>query len=66
MSFTARAGSSARATPARSCAATGVDGAHDGIVTRNTLAGFCHLRNTSADPGSPVLLSFVRQNKTGG
>ena len=44
----------------------GVDGTHDGIVTRNTLAGFCHLRNTSADPWVARFVSFVRQNKTGG
>ena len=44
----------------------GVDGAHDGIVTRNALAGFCHLRNTEADPWVARFVGFVRQNKISG
>ena len=41
----------------------GVDGTHDGIVAHNTLAGFCHLRNTEADPWVARFVDFVRQNK---
>lgn len=41
----------------------GVDGAHDGIVTGNTLAGFCHLRNTQADPWVAQFVNFVRMRK---
>lgn len=41
----------------------GVDGAHDGIVTHNLLAGFSHLRHTEADPWVARFVDFVRRNK---
>jgi len=41
----------------------GVDGHHDGIVVRNTLAGFCHLRSTSADNWVARFVDFVRSHK---
>ena len=42
----------------------GVDGAHDGIVTGNLLAGFCHLRATGAAPWVARFVDFVRAKKT--
>jgi cobyrinic acid a,c-diamide synthase len=42
----------------------GVDGTHDGIVLHNTLAGFCHLRHTAADPWVDRFVRFVRAKKT--
>ena len=41
----------------------GVDGQHDGIVLHNTLAGFCHLRQTAADPWVDRFVDFVRKVK---
>jgi len=41
----------------------GVDGAHDGIVVHNALAGFCHLRNTRADPWVHRFVDFVRDRR---
>jgi cobyrinic acid a,c-diamide synthase len=41
----------------------GVDGSHDGIVLHNTLAGFCHLRNTRADAWVPRFVDFVRTHR---
>ncbi|MFV0515398.1 MAG: cobyrinate a,c-diamide synthase [Jhaorihella sp.] len=44
---------------------TGTDGRRDGIVTHNTVAGFCHLRNTAAAPWVPAFLDFVARTATG-
>lgn len=41
----------------------GIDGTHDGIVTGNTLAGFCHLRSTAADPWVARFVAFVRSKR---
>ncbi|HCQ65186.1 MAG TPA: cobyrinic acid a,c-diamide synthase [Rhodobacteraceae bacterium] len=41
----------------------GVDGVHDGISVHKTLAGFCHLRSTNADPWVARFVDFVRKNK---
>lgn len=41
----------------------GVDGEHDGIVTRNLLAGFCHLRGTGPSPWVARFVDFVRRQK---
>jgi cobyrinic acid a,c-diamide synthase len=43
----------------------GVDGARDGIVVHNTLAGFCHLRATRADNWVARFVAFVRGCKAG-
>ncbi len=42
----------------------GVDGRHDGLRVANTLAGFCHLRNTGAYPWVAQFLDFVADCKT--
>jgi len=42
----------------------GLDGQRDGIVTGNTLAGFCHLRNTTKTPWIGQFLEFVAQCKS--
>ncbi len=42
---------------------TGIDGAHDGLVTGNILAGFAHHRNTAANPWVERFVSFVRKNR---
>ena len=44
---------------------TGTEGTHDGIVIANTVAGFCHLRNTVAVPWVPAFLDFVDKVKSG-
>lgn len=44
---------------------TGLGGAHDGIVIANTVAGFCHLRNTVAVPWVPAFLGFAHRIRTG-
>lgn len=44
---------------------TGIDGHRDGIVSHNTVAGFCHLRNTTNVPWVPAFLEFVWRVKTG-
>jgi cobyrinic acid a,c-diamide synthase len=41
----------------------GTDGRHDGIVLHNMLAGFCHLRNTRANPWVFKFLEFVASQK---
>lgn len=41
----------------------GVDGAHDGIVLGNLLAGFCHLRATRADNWVERFVDFVRSKQ---
>ncbi|MCA0869247.1 cobyrinate a,c-diamide synthase [Seohaeicola saemankumensis] len=43
----------------------GVDGQRDGIVVANTLAGFCHLRHTQANPWVDHFLGFVARCKAG-
>ena len=37
----------------------GIDGGRDAIVTVNTVAGFCHLRNSAEFPWVPHFLEFV-------
>lgn len=41
----------------------GLDGQMDGIVVGNTLAGFCHLRNTGNTPWVDQFLGFVARIK---
>jgi len=41
----------------------GVDGKRDGLVIANTLAGFCHLRNTDLNPWVTRFLTFVESCK---
>ena len=43
----------------------GIDGTHDGIVTGNLLAGFCHQRNSIGNPWVARFLAFVQRVKTG-
>ncbi len=43
---------------------TGVDGRHDGILYRNVLAGFAHLRNTNSNRWAQRFINFVRACKT--
>jgi cobyrinic acid a,c-diamide synthase len=40
----------------------GISGARDGVVIHNLLAGFCHLRNSAANPWVDRFVAFVRQN----
>ncbi len=42
----------------------GVDGQQDGVRVANTLAGFCHLRNTDVYPWVTRFLDFVATCKT--
>ena len=39
----------------------GIDGTHDGIITHNLLANFCHLRNTGKTPWAESFVAFVRK-----
>jgi len=39
----------------------GIDGRHDGLVHRNLLASYAHLRGVGADPWPARFVSFVRQ-----
>ncbi len=41
----------------------GIDGRHDGIVIKNMLANFCHLRHTEANEWANNFVAFVRGNK---
>jgi cobyrinic acid a,c-diamide synthase len=41
----------------------GMDGLHDGLVIGNLLAGFCHLRNTTANPWVVRFVKHVRDRK---
>jgi cobyrinic acid a,c-diamide synthase len=41
----------------------GVDGSHDGIVHRNVLASFAHLRDTAANRWTRRFLSFIRMRR---
>jgi len=38
----------------------GLDGEHDGIVYRNLLASYAHLRDTRSHPWADRFVSFVR------
>ncbi len=42
---------------------TGIDGRHDGIVHKNLLAGFAHLRDTEANHWAGRFVDFVRACK---
>lgn len=39
----------------------GIDGQHDGICYKNLLAGYTHLRHTSANPWAQHFVQFVRK-----
>jgi cobyrinic acid a,c-diamide synthase len=39
----------------------GIDGQHDGIVYKNLLACYAHLRNTEQSPWVKNFVNFVRQ-----
>ena len=41
----------------------GIDGRHDGIVYRNLLAGYAHLRHVDGNPWADRFAGFVRSNK---
>ena len=41
----------------------GIDGQRDGIVIKNMLANFCHLRHTGANKWADNFVEFVRENK---
>lgn len=43
---------------------SGIDGVHDGIVTHNLVAGFCHQRNTAENPWVDRFLAFVQSKRT--
>jgi cobyrinic acid a,c-diamide synthase len=40
---------------------TGIDGKHDGIVLRNVLASYCHMRQVKNNPWVTRFVEFVRQ-----
>jgi cobyrinic acid a,c-diamide synthase len=40
----------------------GLDGRHDGIIYRNLLASYAHLRNTTANPWAGRFVDFVRSH----
>lgn len=44
---------------------TGIDGARDGILIHNTIAGFAHLRNSANIPWVPGFLDFVARCRSG-
>jgi len=41
----------------------GIDGRHDGIVIKNMLANFCHLRHTESCTWAANFVKFVRRHK---
>ena len=41
----------------------GIDGAHDGVVLHNLVAGFAHLRHTRQSPWVDAFLTFARNHK---
>jgi cobyrinic acid a,c-diamide synthase len=43
----------------------GVDGSHDGIVYRNVLASYAHLRSGCGSDWAAGFVDFVRKNKIG-
>ncbi len=44
---------------------TGIDGSHDGIVHRNVLASYAHLRDTAANHWTRRFLGFIRMQRAG-
>jgi len=44
----------------------GIDGRHDGIVYRNTLASYCHLRNVRGNPWTERFVAFMRSRRETG
>lgn len=42
---------------------TGIDGSHDGIVYKNLLAGYAHMKNTRTTPWAHHFIAFVRRHK---
>lgn len=42
---------------------TGVDGQHDGIIYKNLLANYGHLRNSQTNPWVERFLTFIHQHK---
>jgi cobyrinic acid a,c-diamide synthase len=44
----------------------GVDGVHDGVVVRNLLASYAHLRSAAGTSWVPRFVDFVRQQRTQG
>ncbi len=43
----------------------GIDGSKDGIIFRNTVAGYAHLRSTRSNPWVRQFVKFVKQYKRG-
>lgn len=43
---------------------TGIDGAHDGLLHRNMLASFCHLRDVAANHWTQRFVAYVRSVRT--
>ncbi len=41
----------------------GINGREDGVIYRNTIAGYTHLRHTQASPWVDAFLNFVRESK---
>ena len=41
----------------------GIDGRHDGIVHRNLLASYAHLRSVAGTPWAPRFVEFVRRHR---
>jgi cobyrinic acid a,c-diamide synthase len=41
----------------------GVDGRHDGIVHRNLLASYTHLRSVEGNPWAPRFVEFIRSHR---
>jgi cobyrinic acid a,c-diamide synthase len=41
----------------------GVDGSHDGIIYRNVMANYSHMRNVESNPWVTRFVNFVRQRK---
>ncbi len=40
---------------------TGLDGVHDGLVYKNTVAGYAHLRHTESSPWVDAFVQFIRE-----
>jgi cobyrinic acid a,c-diamide synthase len=45
---------------------TGIDGAHDGIVYKNLLASYVHLRSTAENRWPERFVDFVRRKRNRG
>jgi cobyrinic acid a,c-diamide synthase len=41
----------------------GVDGSHDGIIYRNVMANYSHMRHVESNPWVTLFIDFVRQQK---